>query len=164
MPCVYNGRGAFSLSLQVINPRHMHEGYGSHSVCVCVSVTKLTATYLVNHIARKFGGLADQPASHQTGMHRLYCVMACYQYCDYSRSGLYNPANSNSCWFSLQKLLTLAAKCRQLCDFVHPSVWTFPVLTGKSHLRDTFYIIYIYIYILAKTSIKEWLSCCSCAM
>ena len=33
----------------MINPRHMHEGYGSHSVCVCVclSVTTLTATYLV---------------------------------------------------------------------------------------------------------------------
>ena len=32
-----------------INPQHMCEGYGSYSVCVCVclSVIKLAATYLV---------------------------------------------------------------------------------------------------------------------
>ena len=31
---------------KVINPRHMREGYGSCSVCV--SVTELAATYLVD--------------------------------------------------------------------------------------------------------------------
>ena len=31
----------------IINPRHMREGYGSHSVCVCLSVTMLAATHLV---------------------------------------------------------------------------------------------------------------------
>ena len=31
----------------IINLRRMHEGYSSHSVCVCVSVTKLAATYLL---------------------------------------------------------------------------------------------------------------------
>ena len=33
----------------LINPRRMHEGYGSHFVseCVCVCVTELAATYLV---------------------------------------------------------------------------------------------------------------------
>ena len=35
----------------IFNPRCMHKGYGSHSVCecvsVCVSVTALAATYLI---------------------------------------------------------------------------------------------------------------------
>ena len=31
--------------IPVINPRRMREGYGSHSVCICLSVTMLTATY-----------------------------------------------------------------------------------------------------------------------
>ena len=33
----------------IINPRHMREGYGSHSVCpsICLSVTALAATYLI---------------------------------------------------------------------------------------------------------------------
>ena len=35
----------------MFNPRCMHKGYGSHSVCecmsVCVSVTTLVATYLI---------------------------------------------------------------------------------------------------------------------
>ena len=35
----------------IVNPWYMREGYGSHSVCecvsVCVSVTALAATYLV---------------------------------------------------------------------------------------------------------------------
>ena len=30
----------------IINPRCMREGYGSRSVCVCVSVSALAATYL----------------------------------------------------------------------------------------------------------------------
>ena len=30
-----------------INPQRMHEGYSGHSVCICESVTTLTATYLV---------------------------------------------------------------------------------------------------------------------
>ena len=36
------------LTIFVINPRHMHEGYHSRSVCVsvCVSVTALAAKYL----------------------------------------------------------------------------------------------------------------------
>ena len=34
-------------ALVVVNPRHMREGYGSYSVCVCVcmSVTEIAATY-----------------------------------------------------------------------------------------------------------------------
>ena len=31
----------------IINLRCMREGYGSHSVCVCLSLTTLAATYLV---------------------------------------------------------------------------------------------------------------------
>ena len=35
--------------VNIFNPRRMREGYGSRfvSVCVCVSVTELAATYLV---------------------------------------------------------------------------------------------------------------------
>ena len=32
----------------LVNPRRMREGYGSRSVCVCLSAITLTATYLVN--------------------------------------------------------------------------------------------------------------------
>ena len=37
-------------SSTTINPQHMHEGYGSHCVCVsvCLSVTTLAATNLVH--------------------------------------------------------------------------------------------------------------------
>ena len=37
--------GGLTIVLWFINPQHMREGYGSRSVCV--SVTKLAATYLV---------------------------------------------------------------------------------------------------------------------
>ena len=30
-----------------VNPRRMREDYGSRSLCLCVSITKLAATYLV---------------------------------------------------------------------------------------------------------------------
>ena len=50
----YGSQSAFvhvshSMHSTLINPRRMREGYGSRfvSVCVCVSVTTLAATYLV---------------------------------------------------------------------------------------------------------------------
>ena len=41
---VYNFR---SEALTVINPRRMREGYGSHRVCVSLSVPALAVTYLI---------------------------------------------------------------------------------------------------------------------
>ena len=37
----------------IFNPRHMHEGYGSHFVCVCLSVTTLAAAYLIYTLKTK---------------------------------------------------------------------------------------------------------------
>ena len=52
MDCCLNvGFIALNFTKYIVYPRRMREGYGSRSVCVCVSVclsvTTLTATYLV---------------------------------------------------------------------------------------------------------------------
>ena len=57
------------LAILVINPWHMHEGYCSRSVCVCVSVTVLPAKYLFYTLKQ--------------GAIRLYVVVTRYALCGF---------------------------------------------------------------------------------